>query len=118
MRGFHPGACPDAVAIDASETKKIKIGLADIVENFIGWKWLWRRSAQAHAIPDFRFVIPNRRAGALPYSRTAILSRIISYQLVTRFTPENHPGHVLRDLWSGYLLDHGATTCQDPGTVK
>jgi hypothetical protein len=34
-------------------------------------------SSQAHPIPDFRFVIPNRRAGALPYARTTILSRII-----------------------------------------
>ena len=34
-RGFHVGACPEAVAIDAIETSKIEIGLADIVENFI-----------------------------------------------------------------------------------
>ena len=65
MRGFHVGACPDAVAINASETKKIEKVL-DIVENFIRWKSLERWSGQAHAIPDFRFVIPNRRAGALP----------------------------------------------------
>ena len=35
MRGFHIGACPEAVASDATETSKIEIGLADIVENFI-----------------------------------------------------------------------------------
>jgi hypothetical protein len=40
MRGFHVGVCPEAVAIDASETNKIEIQLADIVESFIGWKWL------------------------------------------------------------------------------
>jgi hypothetical protein len=33
---------------------------------------------KARAIPDFRFVIPDRRAGALPYYRTANLSRIKS----------------------------------------
>ena len=35
MRGFHVGACPEAVAIDASEANKIDRWLADIVENFI-----------------------------------------------------------------------------------
>ena len=38
-RGFHVGACPEAVAIDAIETSKIEIGLADIMENFIDVKW-------------------------------------------------------------------------------
>jgi hypothetical protein len=33
--GFHVGACPEAVAIDAMETSKIKKVLADIVENFM-----------------------------------------------------------------------------------
>jgi hypothetical protein len=47
------------------ETSKIE-KILDIVENFIGWKWLERWSGQAHAIPDLRVVIPNRRAGALP----------------------------------------------------
>jgi hypothetical protein len=36
MRGLNVGACPEAVAIDASETSKIQIRLADFVENFIG----------------------------------------------------------------------------------
>jgi len=40
MRGFHTGACPEAVAIDASAASKIEIRLADIVEFFIEWKWL------------------------------------------------------------------------------
>ena len=35
MRGFHRGACPEAVASDAIERSKIKKVLADIVENFI-----------------------------------------------------------------------------------
>ena len=35
MCGFHKGACPEAVAIEAMEMSKIEIGLADIVENFI-----------------------------------------------------------------------------------
>ena len=39
-RGFHVGACPEAVAIDAIETSKIEKVLADIVENFIIVKWL------------------------------------------------------------------------------
>jgi hypothetical protein len=30
----------EAVVIDASETSKIEKVLADIVENFIRWKWL------------------------------------------------------------------------------
>ena len=63
---FDVAVCPDAVATDASETSKIEIRLADIVENFMDVKWLNCWSGQAHAIPDFRFVIPNRRAGALP----------------------------------------------------
>ena len=79
MRGFHVGACPEAVASDTSEMSKIEVELADTVENFMrceavgALEWF-----KAHAIPEFRFVIPNRRAGALPYSTTAILSRIIS----------------------------------------
>jgi hypothetical protein len=36
MRGLHVGVCPEAVAIDASETSQIEIGLANVVENFIG----------------------------------------------------------------------------------
>jgi hypothetical protein len=36
MCGLHRGACPEAVAIDAMETSKIEIELADIMENFIG----------------------------------------------------------------------------------
>ena len=35
MRGFHVGACPEAVAIDASEANKIDRRLADIVEDLI-----------------------------------------------------------------------------------
>jgi hypothetical protein len=38
--GFHVGARPEVVAIDAIETSKIERVLADIVENFIRWKWL------------------------------------------------------------------------------
>ena len=78
MRGFHIGACPEAVAIDTSETSKIDRRLADIVENFIKCEAVGIEVVKALAIPDFRFVIPNRRAGALPYSTTANLSRIIS----------------------------------------
>ena len=40
MCGFHRGACPEAVAIEAMETSKIEIGFAYIVENFINVKWL------------------------------------------------------------------------------
>jgi hypothetical protein len=65
-RGFHVGACPEAVAIDAIETSKIEIGLADIVENFIRCEVVEALSDKAQAIPDFRFIIPNRRVGALP----------------------------------------------------
>ena len=65
MRGFHVGACPEAVAIDASETSKTEIRSADM-ENFMDMKWLRHWSGHAHAIPDFRFIIPNRRASALP----------------------------------------------------
>jgi hypothetical protein len=35
VRGLQRGACPEAVASDAIEASKIKIGLTDIVENFI-----------------------------------------------------------------------------------
>jgi hypothetical protein len=41
MRGFHIGACPEAVASDTREVSKIE-KMIDIVENFIGWKWLER----------------------------------------------------------------------------
>jgi len=66
MRGSHVGACPEAVASDSIERSKIEKGLADTVENFMDVKWLNCWSGQAHAIPDFRFAIPDRRAGALP----------------------------------------------------
>jgi len=66
MRGFQAGACPEAVAIDASAMNEIERMSADVVENFIESKSVEHWSGQAHAIPDFRFVIPNRRAGALP----------------------------------------------------
>jgi len=61
MRGFHVGACPEAVASDTSEMSKIEVELADTVENFMrceavgALEWF-----KAHAIPEFRFVIPNR----------------------------------------------------------
>ena len=35
MRGFHVGACPEAVASDTSEMSKIEVELADTVENFM-----------------------------------------------------------------------------------
>ena len=38
--GFSGRVAAEAVAIDAIETSKIEIGLADIVENFINVKWL------------------------------------------------------------------------------
>src|SRR5215467_16130081 len=75
--GFDVAVCPDAVAIDASEASKIEIRLGDIVENFMNVKWFERWSGQARRDSDFRFVIPNRRAGGLPYPRIAILSRIL-----------------------------------------
>lgn len=64
--GFSGWVPAEAVAIDAIETSKIEKVLAHIVENFIRWKWLKHWSVKARSIPDFRFVIPNRRAGALP----------------------------------------------------
>jgi hypothetical protein len=54
------------VAIDASAMNEIERMSADVVENFIESKSLEHWSGQAQAIPDFRFVIPNRRASALP----------------------------------------------------
>ena len=67
MRGFHVGACPEAVASDTSEMSKIEVELAGTVENFMRCDMVggFERSS-ARAIPDFRFVIPNRRVGALP----------------------------------------------------
>jgi hypothetical protein len=54
------------VAIDAIEASKIEIGLADIVENFIRCEVVEAIEViKAHAIPDSRFIIPNRSAGAL-----------------------------------------------------
>ena len=38
--GFSGRVSAEAVAIDAMETSKIEKVLADIVENFIRWKWL------------------------------------------------------------------------------
>ena len=35
MRGFHVGACPEAVASDTSEMSKIEVELAGIAENFM-----------------------------------------------------------------------------------
>jgi hypothetical protein len=35
MRGFHVGACPEAVASDTSEMSKIEIELAGTAENFM-----------------------------------------------------------------------------------
>ena len=40
MCGFQAGACPKAVAIDAMDMSEIERVLADIVKNFIRWKWL------------------------------------------------------------------------------
>jgi hypothetical protein len=60
------GRVSAAVATAVRETSKIEKALADIVENFIRWKWLKHEVGKARSIPDFPFVIPNRRAGALP----------------------------------------------------
>jgi hypothetical protein len=38
--GFRGRVSAEVVAIDAIETSKIEKMLADIVENFIRWKWL------------------------------------------------------------------------------
>jgi hypothetical protein len=64
--GLRGRVSAEAVAIDAIERRKIETVLADIVENFIKWKWLKHWSVKALSIPDFRVVIPNRCAGALP----------------------------------------------------
>ena len=52
MRGFQVGACPEAVAIDASAMNEIERMSADVVENFIESKSVEHWSGQAHAIPD------------------------------------------------------------------
>ena len=56
----------EPVAIAVRETSKIE-KMLDIVEDLIKCEVVGaeRWSGQAHAIPDFRFVIPNRRTGAL-----------------------------------------------------
>jgi hypothetical protein len=65
--GFNGRVPAGAAAIDAIERSKIERLLADIVENLIDVKWLRQLEwLSAHAIPDFRFIIPNRGAGALP----------------------------------------------------
>jgi hypothetical protein len=56
----------EAVAINVVESRKIETVSGHIVENFIEWKWLEHWIFKARAIPDFRVVIPNRCAGALP----------------------------------------------------
>jgi hypothetical protein len=72
--------CPEAVAIDAIETSKTDRRLADIVEDLIKCEFGGAlKGLKRTRFLIFRFVIPNRRAGALPYLRTAILSRIISH---------------------------------------
>lgn len=49
--------------IDGSKIERV---VADIVENFIRCEVLEIEAVEARATPDFPFVIPNRRAGALP----------------------------------------------------
>lgn len=71
--GFIGRVSAEPVAIAVSKTNKIE-KMLDVVENFIRWS---RWSGQTRAIPDSQSVMPNRGAGALPYARTAILSRII-----------------------------------------
>jgi hypothetical protein len=45
---------------------KIEIELAGRVEYFMGCEVVGESSGKAHSIPDFRLIIPNRCAGALP----------------------------------------------------
>ena len=127
--GFDVAICPEAVAIAASETSKIDTRLADTVKNFIRCEVVGTLKRKARAIPDFRFVIPIRCAGALPYSTTTILSRIISDELVTRLDPEIRPAHALAIYSSRLALSRrghmpargqnaGATTRLRPGTWR
>jgi hypothetical protein len=63
--GFIGRVSAEAVTIAVSETSKIENVLVDIVENFMrrsGWSV---EMVKAHTTPDFRFLIPNRGAGAL-----------------------------------------------------
>ena len=64
--GFIGRVSAEPAVIAVKERIKIDKVLAGMVENFIGWTSWSIEVFKAHTIPDFRFVIPNRGAGAVP----------------------------------------------------
>jgi hypothetical protein len=86
---FDVAVCPEAAAIDASETSKIGRRLADIVEDLIKCEVVGELRVKAHAIPDFRFVIPNRRTGRASLTRNSNPVENYLRLLTTRLNPEN-----------------------------